>query len=98
MGINLEAQVKLGTEWLDSNRPGWYEKIDINLLQMNSCKSCIFGQLDGDYLYAMDLIKKKPLSNWATDRGFCPDTMTQAEQLTILWKDVIVNKKKGLDV
>jgi hypothetical protein len=43
------TNVKEGAILLDKEKPGWYNKIDINRLDMTGHRSCILGQLYGEY-------------------------------------------------
>jgi hypothetical protein len=46
---NMDDNIKRGMELLDSTRPGWRNKIDLTLLDMNDSDFCIIGQLTGNY-------------------------------------------------
>lgn len=60
--MDYEKIVKDAAVWLDGVEPGWFKKINLETLRMNSCEDCIFGQLAGhdktfgDYLW--DLFPK----------------------------------------
>lgn len=45
----LQDRVKRGAALLDEKHPGWAEKIDKLLLDMNDCYDCVLGQLYGEY-------------------------------------------------
>lgn len=42
--------VRTAAKWLDIVHPAWYEKVDTNKLDMNSCSSCVLGQVFGEYV------------------------------------------------
>jgi hypothetical protein len=42
---NEEAAVRNGAALLDATLPGWRKKIDLDLLDLNSTRCCILGQL-----------------------------------------------------
>jgi len=42
-----ETEVTKGAAWLDQNAPGWYDKADINTLDMSVCDTCILGAVFG---------------------------------------------------
>lgn len=44
--ISLQERVKNGINYLDSNHPGWHEKIDLDTLNIEFPSKCIMGQLD----------------------------------------------------
>ena len=41
----MEAEVREGISWLDSNFPGWRERINLETLDMGSFDYCVVGQL-----------------------------------------------------
>lgn len=45
----MKERVKAGAKFLDKKIPGWYNKIDLETLQMYDCMTCILGQLYYDY-------------------------------------------------
>lgn len=45
----LNENIDRGIEFLDKHFDGWLDKIDINTLNITSCKNCVMGQLIGDY-------------------------------------------------
>lgn len=68
-----------GAKWLDENRPGWFNEIDIQKLDLHSCGRCVLGQLFGNFIVALDTIfqnKYRPggwqssSTIWAIDHGF----------------------------
>ena len=38
--------VQRGIAYLNDNVPGWFNRIDLDILDLNSCSKCIKGQLD----------------------------------------------------
>ena len=46
-----ETQVVAGMAWLDLHAPGWERKVNLDELDQGDCKSCVLGQLTGDYRY-----------------------------------------------
>lgn len=42
-------RVRRGALLLDSERPGWAEAIDIEILDLEDVENCILGQVFGDY-------------------------------------------------
>ena len=45
----FESVVKNGATFLDATVPGWYKKIDLEILEISSTCCCIIGQLFDDY-------------------------------------------------
>jgi hypothetical protein len=49
--LNYPMTVKAGALALDKIMPGWFRKIDVDMLDMNDCAKCIVGQLNGGISY-----------------------------------------------
>lgn len=47
-----------GAEFLDKTLPeGWFQGINLDRLQMDSCVDCILGQLYGSYSMGIEVLK-----------------------------------------
>src|ERR1700745_2441842 len=73
---DLKLAVKHGAYWMDVNYPEWAEAIDLQRLNMFSCRSCIVGQAVGSYYktiqraaYAEGITEDEGFQ-WARDHGF----------------------------
>lgn len=72
--LEIDKFVSEGAQWMDENRPGWYERINLDELDMRRGDRCILGQIDG--LYETSLTKmfgtseSKPAKVWAVEKGF----------------------------
>ncbi len=42
--MSYEEEVAAGAAWLDANRPGWVDGVDLETLDMNDCARCVLGQ------------------------------------------------------
>jgi len=60
------AQIAAGMSWLDQHRPGWADRVDVSVLDMVACTSCVLGQLDGDYHTAGPDVPTGPRGNYHT--------------------------------
>lgn len=49
----ITDRVAAGAAWLDAERPGWVERIDLDRLDLESPCRCILGQEFGDYFEAI---------------------------------------------
>ena len=57
---DIKLRVKRGAVFLDEKRgPHWAEQVALEELDMNSCLSCVLGQLFGDYRAGADQLKLK---------------------------------------
>lgn len=43
--ITTIPEVERGAAWLDENVPGWWERIDLETLDLERCDLCVSGQL-----------------------------------------------------
>lgn len=41
----IEQRVADGAAWLDEKYPGWFDKIDLAILDLGSCTQCVLGQV-----------------------------------------------------
>ncbi|MEV4575901.1 hypothetical protein AB0K16_21915 [Nonomuraea jabiensis] len=46
---NFSERVAAGAALLDKKTPGWYQDIDLGILDLYSTDDCILGQVFGDY-------------------------------------------------
>jgi len=47
--LNQRETIQNGASLLDNHMPNWYDKIDLEKLDMFSCEHCILGQLYGTF-------------------------------------------------
>lgn len=87
----FETEIARGVTLLNSKYPDWYQRIDLNRLDINSCYLCILGQLYRDFLNGLDsinlfndMIKDTPSISYGFEapRG-------EGKQLTTEWKTTI---------
>lgn len=50
-------QIKAAAKALDEARPGWYKKVNLTTLKLESCDECILGQVYGLSDKAPDILK-----------------------------------------
>lgn len=43
--MDYDERVKRGAALLDEKRPGWADEIDLDLLNLRSCTTCVLGQV-----------------------------------------------------
>lgn len=75
------AKVNAGIALLDSEKPGWRDKIDLGTLDLGSCAVCILGQVFGEYETGID-----ELDINGYDYGFNGDNY---RELTAAWKEAL---------
>lgn len=52
-----EKQIQQGIAYLNEQRPGWVQRLDLDLLEMENGECCVLGQLGGDFLDALELFR-----------------------------------------
>lgn len=46
--MDFSKQIDNGIRLLDEHKPGWYNDVDLETLELNNCMHCVLGQLYGD--------------------------------------------------
>lgn len=87
MSLILEERVDRGARFLDEKEPGWWDKIDLETLNMKNCYLCILGQLTGDYFI------NKYFRIDKADLGFTQPEKEQWLELGRLWKAEILKRR-----
>lgn len=44
----MQVAVEKGAIMLDEKRPGWYQKVDLERLDLRFCARCVLGQISGN--------------------------------------------------
>ena len=86
----IRKRVKRGIKWLDKEKPNWIKLIFFNRLKMVGFKTCICGQVFGDF-YNVSLSSKTIHSY-----GFDASALYEYDTLGEVWKEEIrkIKKKK----
>ena len=95
----IEERVEAGAEWLDANRPGWVDRINLETLDLGSTCNCVLGQEFKGFNTAV----KRHMGDdyelagaWAftlqSDRGFLVDDQHFSD-LTQAWRDYITARR-----
>lgn len=97
----VAERVAAGAAWLDQHEPGWWQRINLDRLNLNSECNCILGQLHGRYNDAPavgaaalngDGGSHYAILRWALPLGFAldwDDCRTDGRELTAAWRDLI---------
>ena len=101
----LQKRVDAGARWLNKVKPGWYDNIELDNLEMKDANICICGQLFGhfmdviidkeDYSEREEHIEEKYMMtpNQCDARGFDKrdeDSSLVYDLLTSLWLEKII--------
>lgn len=65
----IAERVEAGAAWLDANRPGWVDRINLETLDMASPRRCILGQEYGYFGSALPDVGQ-PFINRVQALGF----------------------------
>lgn len=89
--MTIKERVKRGAKWLDKHQSGWYNRIDLDELDLADDQVCIVGQLtqhNEGYGIVRDFIGH----DWTADRGFTAhygDACGTFYRLTKRWRKEI---------
>ena len=92
MAITRRSRVLAGARLLDEQCPKWEKDIDLERLEMDSCRRCILGQLFGDYnngKLALGLITG---AVFGFNEVGSEDVMKFPE-LTAMWKRLVARRR-----
>lgn len=99
MPTNFQEAITRGMAWLDEQHPGWERKIDLEKLNLIECRSCVLGQLTGDYfmeLYRLFPDRDDDPDQWAKEHGFSAGPPGTGREyyppLTLAWKAAITQR------
>lgn len=88
----FSEQIAKGVAWLDENRPGWFNEIDLHTFDMKNSSSCCLGQTGGyDMVYNQHGMEFMIINGFNLPYG----TWSQWDILTHEWKDIILARKNG---
>lgn len=90
---NITARVAAGAALLDSEQPGWDQRVTLDTLEISSCTSCVLGQLYGNVStgYGVFGIDDDAVDQFGFDQqGWAGD---EYELLTAEWRRVIVARR-----
>lgn len=94
----IAERVEAGARWLDENRPGWVDRIDLDTLDLGDPCRCVLGQLWDRYelapLSARYEDGDQEYGDWiAGDRGFHREGRIGYSDLTDAWRALIVARR-----
>jgi hypothetical protein len=108
MTATMTERVAAGAAWLDEHHPGWVDRIDLNVLDLESPCFCVLGQLgrNTDLRGWRPLLARLRLPDWQdVPFGFCltadeedEDFGTEAANwsaLTREWEALILARLTG---
>jgi hypothetical protein len=93
--------VARGAALLDEHEPGWWQRIDLDRLNIASCEDCTLGQLHGDFTDGLAALYLTAADE-PEDHGFMwywsgrnADEADEAENLTAAWRTLIEERRAG---
>ena len=93
--LEIENRIKRGAEYLDKNFPGWFNKVDIDRLNLGNCSDCVIGQLTGSYYGWSHKFRDNPVSFGFI---FAPSDFfnnLSYTDLTDAWREYILDRRKS---
>jgi hypothetical protein len=66
----IDDRVAAGSAWLDANRPGWWQRIDLDTLDLGDTCNCVLGQEYGHYFEAPDEVAGDDAGDASIERGY----------------------------
>ena len=94
--MSYADRVRTGVALLDEKVPGWFERIDLDRLDMDSCARCVLGQLFGSFVRGSLAVGFDMSGNDEVAAGF---DLYYGEigyrTLTRLWTYVIRQRQQG---
>jgi hypothetical protein len=100
MTTDITARVARGAALLDEREPGWWQRIDLDRLDLRSPCRCVLGQLHGNYYPAADRMfggDDRKVESAAIAHGF--DSVgvippyTEYDALDAAWRDLITARR-----
>lgn len=105
---NMRARAERGAALLDTARPYWYESISVGALDVADCRTCVLGQVYGDYASGRAALFPDPSNYMSTSAEVSVDTtsdyygfsmfdvsvfVSQWDTLTQAWRDIISERR-----
>lgn len=95
--VRYREQVNRGAKALDEINPGWANRISLKTLAMETCDSCVLGQVYGDYEHGCHEAYRSnvwPRGWLASEMGFT--LLTELQDLYQDPEDVILERFREL--
>jgi hypothetical protein len=103
--LTVAQRVEAGAAWLDEHKPGWWQTIDLDTLDIRSDCNCVLGQTYGNYCDA-PLGSRYHRNKYLGDvRGFNSDESTHSDDdaeladyaaLTAAWRALVEERRSGV--
>jgi hypothetical protein len=95
----IDLRVAAGAAWLDANRPGWWQRINLATLDLGDPCRCVLGQLFGDYAEAPVGARFTDTDAYvAIDQGFNnAGGEDEDATLTAAWRTLITARRNAED-
>jgi hypothetical protein len=97
---DITERVERGAALLDEKRPGWWQFIDLDRLDIEDGCDCVAGQLDGtaNYMRALRRIGLSGSEADAVSHGFESGDDEEYAGLTEAWRTLIARRRELADV
>ena len=96
MATQLQKRIAAGIAFLNVVKPNWLKKIDIEQLDLSKSKTCMLGEVFGDYGEAIQELGLESDKDYAAQcLGFYEDDWNKYKELTNAWKKALRPLLKG---
>jgi hypothetical protein len=99
----IDDRVAAGAAWLDANRPGWWQRINLDTLDLGDPCRCVLGQEYGDFADGPEELvddTKSVVANgfdaldfWFVNDRTPRDVLTELADLTAAWRALITARR-----
>lgn len=88
--IPIPDRVEAGVRLLDSEIPDWWQRINLDRLDIACCFRCVVGQLYGDYDDGVETLELDLFGYKTVDAlGFESSSYDDDRRLTVVWRNRI---------
>lgn len=106
---SAESRVAVGAALLDQTVPGWWQRVDLETLDICRYNRCVLGQLFGDWIVGLDAlfgtmpagaewVAAEQAGFWVNEHqpdGECTDvSMPRYAALTEQWRAAVVARRE----
>ncbi len=94
---SMKKAANKGASLLDKHDPQWFEKIDLDTLDMNNCRNCVVGQLYGYYVESCEMLGFSLSDDYKYGFGLPPSVTSSWKEYKDphyqIWRDIILERR-----
>ena len=89
----IAERVASGAALLDERMPGWHQRIDLDTLDIDSCKNCVLGQIYGSPQMEVSFDPGLGFDIDDADYRFASSSRQRVKRLTVAWRELIESRR-----